>query len=156
MTTWYSNQPDLPYSSNVASRPNLMAVWWGGYTSYYCYSSTSTDCSVRYRVMPFEGKGTDVDASTLTDVQWDMIDSPIRINPPGDYLSITGDVSIAPGVVVQVAAGKGISIDGSCSNAAIAGNATDHVLFEGQQGQKWTGLASVSYTHLTLPTILLV
>ena len=141
MTTWGTNMPDLPYSSNTYSRANLIAPWWGYYSSYYCYTTSSTDCSVRYRVMPFEGKGTDVDASSLTDVDWDLMDSPIRVNPPGDYLSITGNMNIDPGVVIQVANGKGISFDGSCSNMNLLGNSTDHVLFEGQGGQTWKGMA---------------
>ncbi len=141
MTTWYTNMPDLPYSSNTMSRPNLLAPWWGYYSTYYCYTSGSVDCSIRYRTMPFEGKGTDVDASSLTDVDWDLLDSPIRVNPPGDYLSITGDMNIMPGVIIQVANGKGISIDGSCSNMNLLGNTTDHILFEGQGGQTWKGMA---------------
>jgi len=141
MTTWYTNMPELPYSSNTYSRPNLIAPWWGYYSSYYCYSTSSVDCSIRYRIMPFEGKGTDVDASSLTDVDWDLLDSPIRINPPGDYLSITGNMNIDAGVVVQVANGKGISFDGSCSNMNLLGNTTDHILFEGQAGQTWKGMA---------------
>ena len=141
ITTWYSNMPNLPYSGSTYARPGLLAPWWGYYTSYYCYTTSSEDCSIRYRVVPFEGKGTDVDASTLGDVDWDILDSPIRVNPPGDYLSITGDLNIEPGVVVQVANGKGISVDGACSNVNLNGNSTDPILFEGQGGQSWKGLS---------------
>jgi hypothetical protein len=149
MTTWYSNMPDLPYSSNVAARPGLIAPWWGGYSTYYCYDNSNTDCSVRYRTMPFEGKGTDIDADINTDTSWDIVDSPIRINPSGDYLSVNANLDIEEGVVVRVAQGKGISFDSACSGFTVSGkdgtNATTGadrgVLFEGQYGQTWTGIA---------------
>ena len=101
MTTWYSTMPELPYASSTFSRPGLIAPWWGYYSSYYCYDDSNTDCSVRYRVMPFEGKGTDVTSDLPNGANWDLIDSPIRINPSNDYLSIGGDVNIEPGVVIQ-------------------------------------------------------
>ena len=149
MTTWYANMPDLPYSSNVAARPGLIAPWWGGYSTYYCYDNSNTDCSVRYRTMPFEGKGTDIDADINTDTSWDIVDSPIRINPSGDYLSVNANLDIEEGVVVRVAQGKGLSFDSACSGFTVSGkdgtNATTGgdrgVLFEGQYGQTWTGIA---------------
>ena len=141
MTTWYSTMPELPYASSTFSRPGLIAPWWGYYSSYYCYDDSNTDCSVRYRVMPFEGKGTDVTSDLPNGANWDLIDSPIRINPSNDYLSIGGDVNIEPGVVIQVGAGKGISFDGSCDKFIASGNSTDHILFEGQNGGTWKGLA---------------
>ena len=58
-----------------------------------------------------------------------------------DYLSISADLTIKPGVVVQVANGKGISFDGSCDQMTVEGNETDHVLFEGQDGATWKGMA---------------
>jgi flagellin-like protein len=145
MTTWYSNMPDLPYSSNTFSRANLIAPWWGYYSSYYCYDNSALDCGVRYRVMPFEGKGTDIDADITQDTSWDLVDSPIRVNPSGDYLSVNANLNIEAGVVVQVAQGKGISFDGGCDTFTVTGNDTDgdnnHVLFEGQYSQTWTGIA---------------
>lgn len=145
MTTWYTTMPKLPYSSNTYSRANLIAPWWGYYTSYYCYDNTALDCGVRYRVMPFEGKGTDIDADITQDTSWDLVDSPIRVNPSGDYLSVNANLNIEPGVVVQVAQGKGISFDGACDTFTVSGNDTDgdnnHVRFEGQYGQTWTGIA---------------
>ena len=149
MTTWYANMPDLPYNGNVASRPGLIAPWWGAYTSYYCYDNSNADCSVRYRTMPFEGKGTDIDADINSDTSWDVVDSPIRINPSGDYLSVNANLAIQEGVVVQIAQGKGISFDGACGGFTVNGgdglNATTGadrgVLFEGQYGQTWKGLA---------------
>ena len=64
--------------------------------------------------MPFEGKGTDVTSDITQDTTWDATDSPIRINPSGDYLTISADLTIQPGVTVQIADGKGISYAGSC------------------------------------------
>ena len=60
ITSWYSNMPELPYAASTYSRPGTIAPWWGYYTSYYCYDNAAADCSVRTRVIPFEGKGTDV------------------------------------------------------------------------------------------------
>ena len=139
--TWSSNMPDLPYSGSTYSRAGLIAPWWGYYTSYYCYDNTNYDCSIRYRTMPYNGKGTDVDSDITTDTTWDIVDSPVRINPSGDYLSISADLTIKPGVVVQVANGKGISFDGSCDQMTLEGNSTDHIRFEGQDGATWTGMA---------------
>jgi len=142
ITTWYTNMPDLPYSGNSMSKPGNIAPWWGYYSSYYCYDNSAYDCSVRTRVVPFEGKGTDI-TSDLTGGphSWNLIDSPIRINPSNDYLSISGDLTIEPGVVIQVGSGKGLSFDGSCDLFTAAGNSTDHILFEGQGGAEWKGLA---------------
>ena len=151
MTTWWSNMPDLPIGAtgNAVSRPGLIAPWWGGYNSYTCYDTTSVDCSVRYRTMPFEGRGTDIDADITTDTSWDLIDSPIRINPSGDYLSINANLNIEEGVVVQVAQGKGISFDGSCDRMTLQGNSgtnsstgdSNGILFEGQNQQSWKGIS---------------
>ena len=156
MTTWYSNMPSLPYSSNSMARPGTIAPWWGYYSSYYCYDNTNIDCSVRTRVIPFEGKGTDISADLAAgqEHKWSLIDSPIRINPSSasGYLSIAGSLTIDPGVVIQVAPGKGISFDGTCTSGdpnianglasfTATGNETAPVLFEGQQGATWKGLA---------------
>lgn len=141
VSTWTSNFPTMPYSGNSASRPGTIAPWWGYMGSYYCYDNTAIDCSVRYRTMPYDGKGTDVDADITTDTTWDIDDSPIRINPTNDYLSISADLTIEPGVVVQVASGKGISFDGSCDEMKINGNEANHVRFEGQAGSEWKGMA---------------
>ena len=141
VNTWSSNMPSLPYSGSTYSRPGLIAPWWGYYTSYYCYDNQNVDCEIRYRTMPYNGKGTDVDSDITSDTTWDLVDSPIRINPSSDYLSISADLTIKPGVVVQVANGKGISFDGSCDQMTVEGNETDHVLFEGQDGATWKGMA---------------
>ena len=141
VTTWSSNMPNLPYSGNSAARPGTIAPWWGYYSSYYCYDNTNIDCSVRYRTMPFNGKGTDVDSDITNPTSWDLVDSPIRINPSNDYLSVSADLTIEAGVVVQVAAGKGISFDGTCDSMTINGNESAHVMFEGQNGADWKGIA---------------
>ena len=141
MTTWYGNMPQLPYSSSSFARAGLIAPYWSYYGTYYCYQSSSADCGVYYRTMPFEGKGTDVTSDITQDTTWDLTDSPIRINPSSDYLTISADLTIEAGTVVQVGAGKGISFDGACDQMTINGNSTDHVLFEGQSGADWIGMA---------------
>ena len=60
---------------------------------------------------------------------------------PQGYLSIGDDLTIEPGVVIQVAPGKGLSFDGTCSQFNATGNETAPVLFEGQGGATWKGLA---------------
>ena len=144
--SWYSNSPDLPYSSGTGSsyvRPALLAPWFGYYSSYYCYDNSNLDCSIRTRVVPFEGKGTDVTSDITVDTTWAKIDSPIRINPSSStgYLTINADLTIEPGVEIQVASGKGISFDGSCDQFTAEGNATSHIKFTGQNNGTWKGLA---------------
>jgi hypothetical protein len=141
MTTWYGNMPQLPYSSSSFARAGLIAPYWSYYGTYYCYQSSNADCGVYYRTMPFEGKGTDVTSDITQDTTWDLTDSPIRINPSSDYLTISADLTIEAGTVIQVGAGKGISFDGACDQMTINGNSTDHVLFEGQSGADWIGMA---------------
>ena len=141
MTTWYGNMPQLPYSSSSFARAGTIAPYWSYYGTYYCYQNSNYDCGVYYRTMPFEGKGTDVSSDITQDTTWDATDSPIRINPSGDYLTISADLTVQPGVTVQVAAGKGISFDGTCDQMTLNGNSTDHILFEGADGAEWTGMA---------------
>jgi len=143
MATWYTNMPELPYSSHSMSKPGNIAPWWGYYSSYYCYDNQAVDCSVRSRVVPFEGKGTDISADITVPTTWNLIDSPIRINPSSasGYLSFSDDLTIEPGVVIQVASGKGLSFDGACGAFEAEGNATHPIVFEGQLGGTWKGLA---------------
>ncbi len=140
MSSYYSVPNELP-NKNYYSKTNILAPNWGGYGSYYCYKTSTIDCGVYYRTMPFEGKGTDVESDITVDTNWDIADSPIRISPSNDYLSISANLNIEPGVVIQVAAGKGISFDGACDSLIANGNVTDHILFEGQAGSTWAGLA---------------
>jgi hypothetical protein len=140
MGSYYSTPVEMP-STGFYHKANTLAPNWGGYGSYYCYKTTVVDCGVYYRVMPFEGKGTDVESDITVDTNWDIADSPIRINPSNDYLSISANLNIEPGVVIQVAAGKGISFDGACDTFIASGNVTNHILFEGQAGSTWAGLA---------------
>ena len=141
MATWYSNMPDMPYNGHSMSKPGNIAPWWGYYSSYYCYDTSSLDCSVRTRIVPFEGKGTDISADITQPTTWALIDSPIRVNPSNDYLSIGHNLTIEPGVVIQVASGKGLSFDGTCNPFIAVGNSTDHIVFEGQNNGTWKGLA---------------
>ena len=147
ITTWGTNMPSLPYSSNSAARPGTIAPWWGYYSSYYCYDNSNTDCGVYVRAMPFEGKGTDIDSdldcsSNNVECIWDNEGSPYRISPNSDFLSVSGgDLTIEPGTVIQVASGKGISVDGACDSVKASGNSSHHILFEGQNGAEWKGLS---------------
>ena len=87
--------------------------------------------------MPFEGKGIDLTETQWGDVQLTEIDSPVRINPSaGDYLSFRGDVSVDPGVVFQVAAGKGISFDGSCTQLPLETTPTRVELYSKERMDK--------------------
>jgi len=141
MTTWYGNMPQLPSSASSFARAGTIAPYYSYYGTYYCYQNTNVDCGVYYRTMPFEGKGTDVTSDITQDTTWDITDSPIRVNPSGDYLTISADLTIQPGVLIQVAEGKGISFDGTCDQMTLNGNSTDHILFEGADGVDWTGMA---------------
>ena len=140
MTTWYGNMPQLPYSSSSYARAGLIAPYWSYYGTYYCYQNSGADCGVFYRTMPFEGKGTDVTSDITQDTTWDLTDSPIRINPSSDYLSISADLTIEAGTIVQIGAGKGISFDGACDQMTINGNNSAHVLFEALDSE-WLGMA---------------
>ena len=146
MTTWYGNMPQLPTTASSFARAGTIAPYYSYYGTYYCYQSSSMDCGVYYRTMPFEGKGTDVTSDITQDTTWDITDSPIRVNPSGDYLTISADLTIQPGVIIQVAEGKGISFDGTCDKMTLNGNSTDHILFEGLDGTplnpiEWKGMA---------------
>ena len=147
ITTWGTSMPALPYSSNSAARPGTLAPWWGYYSSYYCYDNSNTDCGVYVRAMPFEGKGTDVDSDldcsgNNIECIWDVEGSPYRVSPNSDFLSVTGgDLTIEEGTTVQVAQGKGISIDGACDSVIASGSADKRIVFEGQSGAEWKGLS---------------
>ncbi len=142
MTTWYGNMPSLPYSSSTYARAGTIAPYWSYYGTYYCYQNSNMDCGVYYRTMPFEGKGTDVTSDITQDTTWDLTDSPIRINPSNDYLSVSADLTIQAGTVIEVADGKGISFDGACDQMTINGNATHPVSFtNGSSGGEWLGIA---------------
>ena len=138
---WTYHQPSLPYSGSSLARPGTIAPFWTGYNQYYCYVNSNQDCSVYYRVMPYEGKGTDVTADITSDPVWDMTDSPIRINPSNDYLVVSSDLTIMPGVEIFVAAGKGISFDGSCTKMTANGNASHPINITGLNGGEWKGMA---------------
>ena len=148
VTSWNSNMPTLPSTSTYA-RAGTIAPWYHSsfYGSNYCYKDTTTDCAVYVRVMPFEGKGTDVQgdldcSNNNVDCIWDEEGSPYRVNPTTDFLSITGgDLQILPGTVIQVGQGKGISIDGACDSVNAVGTSADPITMEGQDGNEWKGLS---------------
>jgi len=141
ITTWWSNQPSLPYDGNPMSRPGTIAPYWGMYTNYRCYDNSNADCAVKYRMIPFAGKGTDVTSDITEDDTFDLRDSPVRINPSGDYLTISANITVQPGVIFQVAPGKGISFDGECDKQFFNGTETKPIRFEGQNGGTWKGMA---------------
>ena len=132
ITSWNTNMPVLP-STNTYARPGTIAPWWHSsfYGSNYCYEDTVYDCGVYVRVMPFEGKGTDVQSdldcsNNNVDCIWDEEGSPYRVSPTTDFLSISGgDSTILPGTVIQVAQGKGISIDGTCDSVNAVGTSAN-------------------------------
>ena len=104
---FYNQMRDLPYSGSTYYKPGLLAPWFSYYTNYYCLDDRDNDCQVRTRMIPFEGKGTDVSADITIPTTWALVDSPIRVNPSSasGYLSIGDDLTIEPGVVIQVAQG---------------------------------------------------
>ncbi|MFZ8906721.1 MAG: Ig-like domain-containing protein, partial [Poseidonia sp.] len=138
---WTYHQPALPYSGSSLARPGTLAPFWTGYNQYYCHVTSSMDCSVYYRVMPYEGKGTDVTADITSDPVWDLTDSPIRINPSNDYLVVSSDLTIKPGVQIFVAPGKGISFDGACTKMTALANETHPINITGLNGGEWKGMA---------------
>ena len=138
---WTWHNPELPYSGTSIARAGLIAPFWSNYNNYYCFSTSSVDCSTYYRIMPYEGKGTDVTADITADPNWDLTDSPIRINPSNDYLVVSSDLTIQPGVEIEIAAGKGISFDGACTKFTANGNATHPITFTGMNGAEWLGMA---------------
>ena len=91
--------------------------------------------------MPYEGKGTDITADITSDPVWDLTDSPIRINPSNDYLVVSSDLTIKPGVEIFVAAGKGISFDGACTKMTALANETHPINITGMNGGEWKGMA---------------
>jgi plastocyanin len=123
---WGTTMPNLPSSSSYVRNVDL-APWWGYYASYYCYYDSSSECSIRSKMIPFDGAGMDVTADITEDTTWDHEQSPIRIIPSGDYLQVSADLTIEAGVEVQIAQGKGIVFTGACNTLTANGNSTDHV-----------------------------
>ena len=138
---WTWHNPQLPYSSSSIARPGLIAPFWSNYNNYYCFTTSTSDCSTYYRIMPYEGKGTDVTADITADPNWDLTDSPIRINPTNDYLVVSSDLTIQPGVEIQIAPGKGISFDGACTRFTAIGNESSPINFTGINNGEWLGMS---------------
>ena len=123
-SNWGTTMPSLP-SSGTQVRNVDLAPWWGYYSSYYCYYNSGSECSIRSKLIPFDGSGMDVTSDITTPTIWDAEQSPIRVNPSnGDWLSVSADLTIMPGVEVQIAEGKGIAFTGSCNKLTMDGNDT--------------------------------
>ena len=121
-SSWGTTMPGLPSSSSYAANVDL-APWWGYYAAYYCYYNSGSECSIRSKMIPFDGSGMDVTADITTPTIWDIEQSPIRVNPSsGDYLQVSADLTIMPGVEVQIAEGKGLAITGACNSLTVNGN----------------------------------
>jgi len=143
-SNWGNSNPDLPSGQQSITIPGgLIAPNWAYYGTYQCIRSASStvDCGVFYRTMPFDGAGTDVSSDITEDTTWDLSDSPVRINPSSAYLSINASLTIEAGVVIQTQPNKGISFDGACDKMTIIGNSSNHVVFEGSNGEDWLGMA---------------
>ncbi|MEG3600860.1 MAG: hypothetical protein VX356_01310, partial [Candidatus Thermoplasmatota archaeon] len=80
-------------------------------------------------------------ADITSDPVWDLTDSPIRINPSNDYLVVSSDLTIKPGVEIYVAPGKGISFDGACTKMTALANETHPINITGMNGGEWKGMA---------------
>ena len=124
---WGTTMPSLPNSGTYANNVDL-APWWGYYAAYRCYYNSASECSIRTKMIPFDGAGMDVTADITTPTIWDTEMSPIRVNPSsGDYLQVSADLTIDAGVEVQIAEGKGIVFTGACNKLTASGNETHPV-----------------------------
>ncbi|MEE2758575.1 MAG: hypothetical protein VYA86_01185, partial [Candidatus Thermoplasmatota archaeon] len=123
-SSWGTTMPSLPSSGSYVRNIDL-APWWGYYAAYYCYYNSGSECSIRTKMIPFDGAGMDVTADITVPTTWDIEQSPIRVNPSnGDWLSVSADLTIMPGVEVQIAEGKGMAFTGSCNKLTMEGNST--------------------------------
>jgi len=138
---WGTRMPTLPSSSSYAANVDL-APWFGYYSAYYCHYNTNNECSIRTKMIPFDGAGMDVNADITTPTIWDAEQSPIRVNPSnGDYLQVSADLTIEAGVEVQIAEGKGIVFTGACNKLDVNGNSTDPVTITNMGTNYAKGLA---------------
>ena len=97
-----------------------------------------------FRLLPCHAlrrQGYGCPADITSDPVWDLTDSPIRINPTNDYLVVSSDLTIKPGVQIFVAAGKGISFDGACTKMTALANETHPINITGMNGGEWKGMA---------------
>ena len=143
---WNLDYYTLPTTQNN-NPPNLVAPFWSGYGSYYCWYSGDRECSIRTKLIPFEGAGLDVSADITKDTIWDKEMSPIRVKPTnGNFLSVAANLQIEPGTTILVEPGKGISFDGSsCIQLDAEGTAAEPIKFSTlEPGRDWKGLAFTS------------
>ena len=136
----------------VQASSGAIAPYWHRYVSNVCYDNANYDCSVRTRLVPFEGRGIDITETQWGDQSFTELDSPVRINPSiGDYLSFRGDFTAEPGVVFQVAAGSSHPLMEVATQFSAIGNDTDEgrIVFEGANGQEVEGI-SLPLVHVLL------
>ena len=113
----------------------LIAPYWSRENVDWCGTSTPECEGVWYRTIPYDGAGKTVSADITEDTTWYLLDSPIKVNPTGDYLSVDADLTIEPGVEVIVAENKGISFDGglkadgTCTKFTAMGTASEPISF---------------------------
>ncbi|MED6338931.1 MAG: hypothetical protein VYC12_07875, partial [Candidatus Thermoplasmatota archaeon] len=101
--------------------------------------------------LPFDGQGKTVTADITEDTTWYLIDSPIKIHPTSDYLSVDADLTIEAGVEVIIGENKGLSFDGglqadgTCAQFTVSGTETEPVTFDADRtlnpNALWHGLA---------------
>ena len=72
----YLDETSLPGTSNNAPQ-GLIAPFYSGYSAYYCYNNQQLECSIRSKVLPFEGAGIDVKTDITKDTTWDKALSPV-------------------------------------------------------------------------------
>jgi flagellin-like protein len=141
MGNWGTVMPTLPNSGTYVRNVDL-APFWGYYASYYCYYNSASECSIRSKLIPFDGAGMDVTQDITTPTIWDIEQSPIRVNPAnGDWLQVSADLTIMPGVEVQIAEGKGMVMTGSCNKLTATGNATHPITISNMGTNYAQGLA---------------
>ncbi|MDP6899294.1 MAG: type IV pilin [Candidatus Thalassarchaeaceae archaeon] len=138
---WGTTMPSLPSTASYVNNIDL-APYWGYYGAYYCFYNSAIECSIRSKMIPFDGAGMDVTQDITDPTIWDAEQSPIRVNPAnGDYLQVSADLTIEAGVEVQIAEGKGIVFTGACNSLTVNGNATHPVMIKNMGTNYAKGLA---------------
>ena len=94
---------------------NMIAPWYSRENMDHCYDDDGC-MGVWQRMIPYDGNGMNVNSDIVEDTTWYAVDSPIKIDMAGDYLSISADLTIEPGVEVLLAPGTGLSFDGGATD----------------------------------------
>ena len=152
-TAWIQNPAmDDMDSASTYYEDNMIAPWWSPTANDYCSAAKGCE-GVWFRVIPFDGQGTRVNADITVDTTWFEVDSPIKVVPSSQsgFLSVTADLTIEPGVEVIIAEGKGISFDGgvqadgTCASLIADGTSADRITFDADRSINanalWNGLA---------------